>query len=177
MAMSDVLSGFLTTVAPTLASMVLGPMGGVAVAGIGKIFGLDNDTTDAITKHIAEGNITPDQLAEIRKLEMQYQNDEKERGFRYAELQFKDTDSARVMQAATRSSTPTSLTYLVTIGFFIVLAAMLYDSKVANSPPVLMMLGALGSEFAAVCKFWFGSTSGSDRSQELLANSIPPGTK
>ena len=67
--------------------------------------------------------------------------------------------------------------YIVTIGFFIVLAAMLYDSKVANSPPVLMMLGALGSEFAAVCKFWFGSTSGSDRSQELLANSIPPGTK
>jgi hypothetical protein len=164
---------FLTTIAPTIASALLGPLGGIAVAGLGKIFGIDNATQKDITKAISDSKITPDQLAEIQKLELQFQNDEKERGFKYSELEFKDRDSARTMQVATRSTTPTVLTYVVTLGFFGILGWMLYDDSVVNSPPLLIMLGTLGTAWTACVSFWVGTTNNSQHKDLLLANSTP----
>ena len=37
---------FLKTIAPTLASALLGPLGGVAVAAIGNVLGMSDATTD-----------------------------------------------------------------------------------------------------------------------------------
>jgi hypothetical protein len=164
---------FLTTIAPTIASALLGPLGGIAVAGLGKIFGIDGATQKDITKAISDSKITPDQLAEIQKLELQFQNDEKERGFKYSELEFKDRDSARTMQVATRSTTPTVLTYVVTLGFFGILGWMLYDDSVVNSPPLLIMLGTLGTAWTACVSFWVGTTNNSQHKDILLANSTP----
>jgi hypothetical protein len=62
---------FLKLVAPTLASTVLGPLGGVAVAAIGHILGISDATTEKVAQAFQDGKITPEQLAEIRKLEMQ----------------------------------------------------------------------------------------------------------
>lgn len=167
------MNDFLATVAPTLLSALLGPLGGVAVAGLGKIFGIDAATTESVTKAIVQGKVTPEQLAEIQKLELQYQNDEKERGFRYSELEFKDRASARDMQTATHSTTPTVLTYMITVGFFGILGWMLNDESVVNSPPLLIMLGSLGTAWTGACAFWFGTTQGSQNKDRLLAASSP----
>jgi len=159
---------FLMGIAPTVASALLGPLGGVAIAGLGKIFGLDAATQSDITKIITEGKVSPEQLAEIKKLELQYQNDEKERGFRYAELEFKDTQSAREMQIATSSSVPAVLSYLITAGFFGILGFMLTDAYV-SSEPLLVMLGSLGTAWVAVVNYWFGSSHGSQIKSDLLS--------
>ena len=115
---------FLTSIAPTVASALLGPLGGVAVARLGKIFGIDSATTKDINKAISESKITPDQIAAIKQLELRYQAEELERGFKYKELEFKDTDSARAMQIAVRSWVPSVLAMIVTIGFFGILIFM-----------------------------------------------------
>ena len=167
------MNDILKALAPTLASAVLGPLGGVAVSAIGKIFGIDNATTESVSKAFQDGKLTPDQLAEIQKLELQYQNDEKERGFRYAELEYKNTDSARQMQIVTKSPFPAILSGGITLGFFGILGWMLYDPNVVNSPPLLIMLGSLGSAFGAVINYWLGSTKGSQDKDHVIANSIP----
>ena len=167
--MNDALKSFLSGIAPTVASALLGPLGGVAVAGLTKILGIDGGTVADVTKAIADGRVTPEQVAEIRKLELQYQADEKERGFRYAELEFKNTDSARAMQSSTHSPFPAWLSAGITLGFFGILGFMLYDPRVVDSPPLLIMLGSLGAAFGAVVNFWLGSNSGSNRTKELLA--------
>ena len=167
------MNDFLMKIAPTVASALLGPLGGVAVAGITKILGIDGGTVADVTKAISDGRVTPEQVAEIRKLELQYQADEKERGFRYSELEFKDKDSARQMQIATKSSTPTVLTYMITVGFFSILGLMLYDEAVVNSPPLLIMLGSLGTAWTGCISYWFGTTSGSIQKTNLLAASAP----
>ena len=159
---------FLRTLAPTLASALLGPLGGVAVAGLGKIFGIDGATTADITKAISEGKITPEQLAEIKMLELKYQAEEEERGFRYAELEFKDTASAREMQIGTKSHVPAVLTYLITVGFFGILGYMMSGSY-RSSEPLLVMLGSLGTAWTACVSFWFGSSHGSAQKTALLA--------
>lgn len=169
----SVLSEFLMSVAPTVASAVLGPLGGVAVAGLGKIFGLENSTVDTVTKAISDGKLTPDQMAEIRKMELEYQDHERERGYKYSELEFKDKQGAREMQMATHSSTPTVLTYMVTVGFFGILGWMLADPHVIDSPPLMIMLGSLGTAWTGCISYWFGTTSGSIAKTNLLAASSP----
>ena len=171
--MNDTISSFLSGVAPTIASALLGPLGGVAVAGLTKILGIDGGTVADITKAISDGKITPEQMEEIKKLELKLQAEEKERGFRYSELEFKDRDSARQMQIQTHSNTPTVLTYMVTVGFFSILGWMLADPHVIDSPPLMIMLGSLGTAWTGCISYWFGTTSGSIAKTNLLANSAP----
>jgi hypothetical protein len=167
------MNDFLKTLAPTLASALLGPLGGAAVAALGSVFGIKDATIATISKQFEDGKITPDQLAEIKKLELEYQDHEKEREFKYADLEFKDKDSARQMQIVTQSNTPSILTYLITGGFFGILIWMLADDSVINSPPLLVMLGSLGTAWTACVSYWFGTTSGSARKDILLAQSVP----
>lgn len=167
--MGDLLKGL----APTLASALLGPLGGIAVAAIGKIIGVDNATVATVTEAFNDGKLTPEHLAEIKKLELQYQNDEKERGFKYADLEFKDRDSARQMQISTQSNTPTVLTYMVTAGFFGILGWMMHDNSVVDSPPIMIMLGSLGTAWTGCISFWFGTTQGSQNKDRMLRNAQP----
>lgn len=171
--MNDTLASFLSGIAPTIASALLGPLGGVAVAGLTKVLGIDGGTVADVTKAISDGRVTPEQIAEIKKLELQYQADEKERGFRYSELEFKDRESARQMQIATNSNTPTILTYMITIGFFGILAWMMIDDTVKDSPPLLIMLGSLGTAWTGCVSYWFGTTQSSQKKDALIAASAP----
>ena len=163
------MNDFLMNLAPTIASALLGPLGGVAVAGLGKIFGIDGATTKDITKMIENGKITPDQLAEIQKLELKFKNDEAERGFKYSELQFKDTDSARQMQINVKSNVPPLLAGIVTLGFFGILGLMIFDKSLVPSEPLLVMLGSLGTAWTMIIGFYFGSSHGSQVKDTLLA--------
>lgn len=159
---------FLMGIAPTLASAILGPLGGVAVAGLGKIFGIDGATTAQVSKVFQDGKLTPEQLSAIKELEMKYQADEKERGFRYAELEFKNTSDARDMQKVTKSYFPATLSTFITAGFFGILITMLvFDYK--PTEPLLVMLGALGAAFGGVVNFWLGSSAGSQHKDALIA--------
>ena len=81
--------------APTVASAFLGPLGGVAVSAVGEILGISEPTQDKIKAAIENGQLTGEQISQIRQLEMKLKSEESERGFKYAELEFKDRDSAR----------------------------------------------------------------------------------
>ena len=163
------MNDFLLSIAPTVASALLGPLGGMAVAGLGKILGIDNATTQDITKAITDSKITPDQLAQIKQLELQLQNDEAERGFKYKELEFKDIDSARKMQMETHSWVPAVLAMLVTLGFFGILIFLVINSAYKPTEPLLVMLGSLGTSWTMIVGFYFGSSRSSQAKDALLA--------
>jgi hypothetical protein len=163
------MNDFLKTIAPTLASALLGPLGGIAVAGLGKIFGIDNATQEAVTDAFQQGKLTPEMIADIKKLEMQLKADEQERGFRYADLEFRNTQGARDMQKETQSYFPALLSSFITLGFFGILSWMLYDDNIANSEPVLIMLGSLGAAFGGVCNFWLGTSHSSSVKNGLIS--------
>src|SRR5512135_783103 len=85
----------LKQLAPTVASALGGPLAGIAVQALGSVFGVSEPTQNKIAEVITNSQMTPESIAKLKELEMQYQNEEKERGFKYAELAFKDRDSAR----------------------------------------------------------------------------------
>jgi len=173
------MNDFIASIAPTLASALLGPLGGVAVAGLGKILGIDGATQKDIAKAIESGRVTPEQLAEIKKLELQLKNEEAERGFKYSELQFKDTASARDMQMATRSYTPSVLTGIVVTLTLAAEGAMLFNAIPPGADPIILgrILGTMDGALMLVLGFWFGSSNGSQNKDALLANSMPSKTE
>lgn len=175
--MNDILKSFLGGMAPTIASALLGPLGGVAVAGLTKILGIDGGTVADVTKAIADGRVTPEQVAEIRKLELQFQQDEKERGFRYAELEFKDRDSARKYNTEGGIQGQMfwlSVTLLVlTLGTEIYI---LFNGYPNTLPDIIVgrILGLLDGVALLVLGYHYGTTSGSLVKSNLLAQAAKP---
>lgn len=159
----------LNKLAPTVASAVLGPLGGAAVVELGEILGIDKPTQQAVAKAITGQQMTPEQVAKLQELELQYQENERERGFKYAELEFKNQDSARQMQIATHSKMPAVLTVLVTFGFFGTLGLLFFHPELKGSEIVMMMVGQLSAVWAGCVAFYTGTTYGSANKNAALA--------
>ena len=174
--MSDTLKSFLGGIAPTVASALLGPLGGVAVARLTKILGIDGGTVADVTKAISDGRVTPEQVAEIRKLELQYQADEKERGFRYSELEFKDRDSARKYN--TEGGIQRHMFWLSIVLLVLTLGTeifILFNGYPKTLPEIIVgrILGLLDGVALLVLGYHYGTTSNSLVKTNLLAQSVP----
>lgn len=165
----------LKVLAPTVASAFMGPLGGVAVSAIGTALGIDAPTQDKIAKAFTAGQLTPEALAKLQELELQYKNDEAERGFKYSELEFKDRDSARNMAVQTHSVTPSVLTWIIVLLTMAAEGMLLFNQVPPGADPIIIgrVLGTMDSSLVMVLAFWFGSNSNSQRKTELLAQATP----
>ncbi len=162
----------LKSLAPTVASAMFGPLGGAAVAAVGDLLGVSNATKDKISEIIQAGQMTPEQVGKIKELELEYQNNEKERGFRYAELSFKDRDSAR--QANVQGGTQKMLFWMsiilltATLGCEILVLFRGYPKEI---PEIIVgrVLGLMDAVAMLVLSYWYGTTNGSSEKSALLA--------
>ena len=167
----------ISSLAPTVASALLGPLGGAAITAIGGVLGLDNATQDTIKQAITTGQLTPEMAGKLRELELKYQADEQERGFKYAELAFKDRDSAR--QANVAGGTQKMLFVMSVILLVITLGAellVLFQGYPDDKIPEMVVgriLGLMDAVAMMVMSYWFGTTSGSHQKTALLAQSQP----
>jgi hypothetical protein len=160
-------------IAPTVASVLGGPAAGMAVSALGSILGVAEPTQDKIATMIEDAQLTADHLAEIRKLELQYQNDEKERGFKYEELATDDRKSARDMQMATHSVWPGILSAITTLAVLGVIAARMMGQSLPNDPTTVQLIGSLTTGWGMALAYWFGTTRSSSEKNAYLANSAP----
>lgn len=160
-------TGWLKGIAPLLGTALAGPLGGAAAAFLADKLGAKEKTVEAIMESL-NTPMTPEQLAGIKTAEIEFKKFLEQNKIDMAKLEVENVRSARDTFANTRSKTPELLSYLITLGFFGILSYMLtMDSK--PSEPLLIMLGSLGTAWIAVCNFWFGSTAGSARKTDLLA--------
>jgi hypothetical protein len=161
----------LGAVVPTVATALGGPFAGLAVEAVGKALGMSDATQDKIKKAIEQGQLTSDQIVALRNAEDALKVRLRELNIQEEELSFKDTADARAMQTANKSRVPAVLTFVVTVGFLAILVFMMLGVlKVDSSPPLLMLLGALGTAWGSVMQFWFGTTHDSGRKSDVIAN-------
>jgi hypothetical protein len=163
----------IKTIAPTVASALGGPLAGAAVSALGAIFGISEPTQDKIASAITGAQMTSAQVEQIKALELQYQNDEKERQFKYTELEFKDLDSARTREAKVQDHTNRNLAYTIVCAFVALVGATLLGVTKVDSVLAGTLVGYLSAKCEQVLSYYFGSSRGSERKTELLAAAPP----
>lgn len=159
----------LKTVAPTLATAVGGPFGSLAAMALSAALGTPaNDPKAAETALLSA---TPDTLLALRKAEQDFEVRMRELGISEDKLVFDDIANARSREIAVRDTTPRNLAYGVTVGFFGTLLFMLINGKPATGgDALLVMLGSLGTAWAGVIAYFFGSSTGSARKDATISD-------
>lgn len=178
------LATMLGTVAPTLATMLGGPLAGTAVSALESCFGLQaGGGSDAITKVVQGGGMTPETLAAVRAADQKHAEVLAQQGIDLQKLNADhdaamaatdagDRDSARKREIAVRGGTTPALAWIVVsasiaLGAAVVLGAVTKDP--AQATLVGTVIGYVFSEAKQVLAYYFGSTHGDDRKTELIA--------
>jgi len=167
--------------APMLGTLLGGPAGAAVGGLIASALGTGS-APDDVAQAMA---VNPDAAVKLRQIEadrtvrlqeLLEQSAAAELAARTAELQTAAADraDARKTQQAVRSPIPGLLAIGITLGFFSILIVMMIGVwKPSDNQALLILLGALGTSWGAVVNYYFGSSAGSARKDELLAKAGP----
>jgi len=159
--MNDLIQ-FLAKAAPSLATMVAGPLGGAAVSAIAKQFGVEN-TVEAVTKAVVEDPDAALKLAQIdlETLKAQHANTADARAMQIAALNQSDIFSKRFTMYLTVFWSVSAVAYVGFITF-----GAIPEQNVRFADTILGFI--LGTVVATMLNFWFGSSIGSKEKGEAL---------
>lgn len=188
--MSFDLSTLLKSVAPTLATMLAGPLAGTAVEALQTVFGITTDTSGkdlpsaitAITTAITNGGMTPDAIAALRAADQKHAELLGQQGIDLQKINLAHEEAIAAGVIADRASardmavkgndmwTPRLLALAVVIGWGAVqfyLIGHVVDAGMREL--IARVLGTLDSALMCVLYFYFGGSAGSNRKTELMA--------
>jgi hypothetical protein len=156
------LADILKTMAPGLATLVAGPMGGMAVKAIASKFGVE-DTLEAVTNAIQSD---PEAAMKLREIDL-----------KEIEAHAKDRDSARNRETAIATSdkapmlnklvTPVLALGVVGLSFVLFTILIFVDVQPEAKDILIYILGVLSAAVTQILSYYFGSSQGSkDKSDE-----------
>jgi hypothetical protein len=156
------LTDILKTMAPGLATLVAGPMGGLAVKAIASKFGVE-DTLEAVTNAIQSD---PEAAMKLREIDL-----------KEIEAHAKDRDSARNRETAIATSdkapmlnklvTPVLALGVVGLSFVLFTILIFVDVQPEAKDILIYILGVLSAAVTQILSYYFGSSQGSkDKSDE-----------
>lgn len=171
----------LGTVAPGLATVLLGPMAGMAAKIAVEKLGLTDEgegsNTEKLANAVASGD--PDVFVRLREAEIELEKELRRMDLSFEQLKVKreeiaagDRDSARDLAKA-RGMTPQVILGAIYTGGFVILLFALFDGQVALDPEhealANILLGMLAAGQTQVLNFFFGSSTGSKNKDAAMA--------
>ena len=148
------LKGVIGAVAPTLGTALAGPLGGTAAQAISAVLGCKNDPKSIST---AMQNATPEQLAEIKKAELDFEAQMKKMDVDIFALETADVQDARKAHKGDWTSRVFGLFSL--IGFLGYIFLVTIQPPDANSDTIVsLVLGYLGGLVSGISSFYFGAS-------------------
>lgn len=152
------LKGIINAVAPTIGQALGGPLGGLASQAISNVLGVKNDSK-SIENALAHA--TPEQLAEIKKAELEFEKQMKELDVDVFKLENEDIQDARKTFAG--DWTPKIFAMTIVLGFFAFVFYIVSDDWNREMEPLLnIILGGLLANVASVSSFYFGNSHKGD---------------
>ena len=149
-------------IAPTLGTALGGPMAGTAVKFIAdKVLGKPEASESEVAEFML--GASPDQLAELRRIDADFKVRMKEIGVDVFKLEVEDRKSARGLFSI-NIWPQIILSAIFIVGYFFILGMMLTGGiKVEESmrPIFMTILGVLTASVPSIMQFWFGSSLGS----------------
>ena len=148
------LKGVIGAVAPTLGTALAGPLGGTAAQAISAVLGCKSDPKSIST---AMQNATPEQLAEIKKAELDFEAQMKQMDVDIFALETADIQDAR--KAFKGDWTPRVFGLLSLLGFLGYIFMVTVQPPDANSDTIVsLVLGYLGGLVSGISSFYFGAS-------------------
>ena len=159
----------IAAVAPGLATMLGGPLAGIAVKAISdKLLGHTNGTDDEVAAAIQ--SMAPADLVKLKEVEAELQKSLTDAGVKLEDIAAKDRDSARVRQSALKDPTPTILAVAILAAFGTVLYQLMTGASLGTDAQVVyILLGTLTASVTQVLNYFFGSSAGSAAKTSALA--------
>jgi len=160
----------LGAIAPTLGTALGGPMGGMAGKMIADALGVENDEK-SISQAIASAS--PEQLAEIKRIESDFKVQMKQLDIDLQKIHASDRDSARRRQVEMGDHIPSIIAVMTMIAFFGYIGAVTFSesARSADIGFINIAVGWLGGTASTVVAYYFGSSSGSDKKDQMLKDS------
>jgi hypothetical protein len=149
----------LKALAPTAATLIGGPLAGMAVKAIGDAIGIDEPTQEKIAAAVTGGQLSGEQVVAMRQADNALKAKLAELEIRAEELEVQDRDSARDMQAQTRAKTPALLSWLI-VGAALGLEGYVMIAGIPSAVQDLVagrILGTLDAALMTVITFWLGA--------------------
>lgn len=155
--------------APGIATAMGGPLAGMAVQAVaGALLG-DEAVTDEQQILAAVRQAKPTDLVELKRVELEFQARLEEAGVKLEQVAAGDRDSARIRQVKMRDWTPSVLGAAIVLGFFGILGALLFVPIPEGAQDIFkILLGSLGAMTVQVGNYFFGSSAGSKRKNDMI---------
>lgn len=148
------IKGLIGAVAPTLGSALAGPMGGMAANLVAEALGCDPEPKKI---NQAMQAATPEQLAELKKVETDFEVRMKELEVDIFALETADVQDAR--NKFSKDWTSRIMGTLIVCGFLGYIFLVTLQPPEQNSEALInLVLGYLGGLASAVISFYFGSS-------------------
>ena len=174
---------FVTKVAPFIGTALGGPLGGAAASALAGALGGDpGKTTDQQLAALVQ-NVTPEQLLALKNAENDFSLKMQALGFQHesdlVETSAKDRADARARETTVKDWTPRILAYGVVLAWVGINGFLLKHAMSGSSLPpdmatiIMRVLGTLDAALTFVLGYYFGSSAGSARKDELLQQSTP----
>jgi hypothetical protein len=129
-------------------------------------------SADEIIQAVASAR--PEQIEALKQQEADFALKMQQLGFQHEEeletIAASDRTNARAREIALRDRIPAILAVAVTCGFFGLLFSLLRWAPPKQNEALLnITLGSLGTAWVAIISYYFGSSAGSERKNEIIA--------
>jgi len=160
------------SIAPTIATALGGPLAGMATKALsGALLGKEDGSEKEISEALLSGN--PDNLLKLKELEQSFATRMKELDIDLEKIASEDRNSARQREVALKDNAPKILAGVIVTGFFAILATIsCVELPEASRQPINLLLGALMTMLTQVGNYYFGSSAGSSRKNEMMARML-----
>jgi ABC-type Fe3+-siderophore transport system permease subunit len=161
------------SVAPTVATGLFGPAGGLIASIAGRILlGSDKASPDEVKDYVL-ANQTPEVFAKLKEIEASTTTKLRELEVDLERIHANDRDSARQREASVRDWTPRVLAFVIVGGFlatvFCVLAGVVEGLKDPLTATLIgTLIGYVSAKADQVCSYFFGSTAGSQAKTDAM---------
>ena len=160
-------------VAPTIATAIGGPLGGMAMKVVADVLGLPSDSSEKdVSKAMAAA--TPDQLLALKQADQDFAVRMRELDIDLEKIAASDRDSARRREAQVRDWMPRVLAFVIVAGFMGTVFMVLLGYVEGMKDPLMAttvgtLIGFVSAKAEQVVAYYFGSSSSSQQKTQLLA--------
>lgn len=180
--MSNDILKFIGSIAPTVATMLGGPLAGLAASVAGRILlGNDKATPDDVKDYLI-ANQSPDTIVKLKQIELESARLVKEHQISLERIEAEDRSSARWRETVVRDWTPSLLAFSVIAAFGYTIY-LVFTGQVVGlwDPSINLLIGTIFGYVAnlaqSVISYYFGSSTGSKQKSMELAQVLQGATK